>query len=264
MARRALALALALAQRLTQRLTQSASLFYLVLFSSPALAQVPLPSSSAAPLAELQGVRVALLDVTAALRDNQRFQTAMKDLKADIDEFEEEMKLAKKKLDRRAEAVRKMSRGKRRSEHEQEITKALAEQHIQVELKKQAWTALEAQIYYEAYLDLKRQVQRHCQQQRIGMVVRFDGSPIQPTDRESVLTACNRSVVYHNHLDITPTILKQLNQPRQLGYGLPPVTRGQIPMPPAWMTTIPAIAVQQVLTARAAWTVDRLVFPPSS
>ena len=27
-------------------------------------------------------------------------------------------------------------------------------------------------------------------------------------------------------------------------------------MPPAWMTTIPAIAVQQVLTARAAWTVD--------
>ena len=69
----------------------------------------------------------------------------------------------------------------------------------------------EAQLYYNTYLEVQSVVASFAKQNNITLVLRFDSSPIDQTNRASVSAGVNRFIVYQNSLDITELITKQVN-----------------------------------------------------
>jgi hypothetical protein len=70
----------------------------------------------------------------------------------------------------------------------------------------------EAQVYYNTFLEVSNAVQYYAQQHDIGMVLRFNGDTIDPNNREDILRAINKPVVFQNNVDITPDVLTLLNR----------------------------------------------------
>ena len=228
---------------------------------SPSFAQSE-PQSPAASV----GAKVALVDVGDVFRRLDRFRQRLGQLKADVDTFERELKKEEQQLEKEAARLKRYKRPAARDAAEQALAKSQGELRLRRELKQQMITQEEAKMYYAAWLDLRREISMICQEHGIDVVLRYDRTPVNPHDRESILARCNSTIVYQQHLDLTDLLVTRLNARNHWAarpYGAPTI-RGQLGKQSKWLVTIPAIAAQQVITARTAWAVDRMVFPPGS
>ena len=244
---------------------------------SPARATVALEEPTQSPVSSLSpspldnhfssaGVKVALLDLGQVFRQLDRFRQRVAQVKTDVETFEQDLVSAEAQLAKQRAQLVKHKRPSAKDRAEEELTKAVAEVQLQRELKRQAMLKAEAKLYFEAYIDVKREVEAFCKQHQIDLVIRFDRSAVNPHDRDAVLARCNRTLVYQRGLDITDIVVERLNGKTHWAsrpYGAPTI-RGKIRKNSQWMTTIPIIAVQQVITARTAWAVDQMVFPDGS
>ena len=62
----------------------------------------------------------------------------------------------------------------------------------------------EAKVYYQTYLEVVDAVNYYAKRQNIGLVLRFNGEPVDPNRREDVLREINKPVVMQDQIDITP------------------------------------------------------------
>lgn len=229
----------------------------------PAVGQGPPVHHFDAPQA---GVKVALVDVGDVFRRLDRFRERLAQLKSDVDQFEQDLRQDEQKLAKKTGQLKRYKRPWARENAEQELTKERGELRVRRELKQQMIAQEEAKMYYAAWLDLRREVAAVCREHGIDVVLRYDRSPVNPHDRDSVLARCNSTIIYQSQLDLTDLLVERLNARNHWAakpYGAPTI-RGQIGKQSKWLVTIPAIAAQQVLTARTAWAVDRIVFPEGS
>jgi hypothetical protein len=58
-------------------------------------------------------------------------------------------------------------------------------------------------------------VKYYAKRQQIGLVLRFNGEPVDPNRRDDVLREINKPVVCQDQIDITPDILALLNRDQQ-------------------------------------------------
>jgi hypothetical protein len=70
----------------------------------------------------------------------------------------------------------------------------------------------EAKVYYQTYLEVVGTVNDYAKRQGIGLVLRFNGEPIDPNRRDDVLREINKPVVMQDNIDITGDILMLLNR----------------------------------------------------
>ena len=70
----------------------------------------------------------------------------------------------------------------------------------------------ESKAYYDFCMRIREAVSRLAERERIGLVLRYNSSEIDPTDFRSVQDGILRQVVYQNGLDITPMIQQYLVQ----------------------------------------------------
>jgi hypothetical protein len=77
----------------------------------------------------------------------------------------------------------------------------------------------ESKVYYQTYLEVVDAVNYYAKRQNIGLVLRFNGEPVDPNSRDSVLREINKPVVVQDHIDITPDIVALLNRDQQGGAG---------------------------------------------
>jgi hypothetical protein len=70
----------------------------------------------------------------------------------------------------------------------------------------------EAKIYFTTYQEVSNAVKFVAERNNIGMVLRFNGDPIDPQQREDVMRAIMQPIVYQNNVDITPDVLALLNR----------------------------------------------------
>jgi Skp family chaperone for outer membrane proteins len=70
----------------------------------------------------------------------------------------------------------------------------------------------EARIYYSTYMDVSVAVKAVAERNNIGMVLRFNGDPIDPQQREDVMRAIMQPIVFQNNVDITPDVLAVLTR----------------------------------------------------
>ena len=75
----------------------------------------------------------------------------------------------------------------------------------------------EAKVYYQTYLEVVDAVKYYAKRQNIGLVLRFNGEPVDPNRRDDVLREINKPVVVQDQIDITPDVLALLNRDQQGG-----------------------------------------------
>jgi hypothetical protein len=72
----------------------------------------------------------------------------------------------------------------------------------------------EAKVYLSVYGEVEKAVEQFAREHRIAIVHRFDGDPIDNSDRNQILRGITKPIVYlEPGIDITPDVLKMLNTP---------------------------------------------------
>jgi Skp family chaperone for outer membrane proteins len=183
-----------------------AAVLSLVFACSQVMAQ-----GQAAPAA---GPRLALLDVSRIFKNHERFKGMMNDMKAAVEQAEADVKREREEMGKLAEQLQEFKKGTANYKQlEEDLAKRQADLTVRVSLRKNEFLAREAKIYHAVYQEILQATDYFCKQNRIDMVLRFNGDPVDVEKPESVLTWINKPVVWYDRgLDITDAILADLNR----------------------------------------------------
>jgi len=160
------------------------------------------------------GPSIALLDVNYIFKNHARFKDQMQDMKADVQRAEEKVKAERDRLNKLAEGLQEFRKGTQDYKNmETELAKGQADLAVQVNIQKNEFLQREATIYHNVYQEILQATDYYCKQNGVDMVLRFNGDPVDVQRPDSVLNFINKPVVwYQKNLDITPTILADLNR----------------------------------------------------
>jgi Skp family chaperone for outer membrane proteins len=169
---------------------------------------------------------IAVVDISYVFKKHDRFRATMESMKKEMENIEAELKADREKISQ-AEAQRN-SYTVGSAEHkraDEEVARMMAEFNLKMGRLRKDFLEREAKVYYQTYVEVVEAVTYYAQRQNIGLVLRFNGEPIDPNQREGVLREINKTVVVQNQVDITPDVLALLNrdqQQRTTPSGMPP------------------------------------------
>jgi hypothetical protein len=86
----------------------------------------------------------------------------------------------------------------------------------------------EAKVYFQTYQEVVSVVEQYAKWHNIGLVLRFNGEPVDPERRDDVLREINKPVVVQDQIDITGDILLLLNRDQQAGRPVQPGAGGTL------------------------------------
>lgn len=176
---------------------------------------------------------IAVVDISYVFKNHQRFKAMMEQMKTEVQSTETQLREQRKAIAKKEEQLGIYQAGSPDYKRlDEEITREKAEFNLQATKQRKDFLEKEAKIYYQAFVEVNDAVKYYAQRQNLGLVLRFNGDPIDPNKREDILRAINKPVVYQNSIDITPDILKTVN--RSAGAAQPPINPGtsQIPGQP--------------------------------
>jgi Skp family chaperone for outer membrane proteins len=155
----------------------------------------------------------AVVDVTYIFKNYAKFNSQMEGMKTAMEGADTQLK-----ADRDAVASKEKMREQYNpsspefKQIDEEIARLKAEFQLKAGKIRRDFMEREAQVYYNTFLEVSNAVQYYAQQHNIGMVLRFNGDSIDPNNREDILRAINKPVVFQNNVDITPDVLTLLNR----------------------------------------------------
>ena len=94
---------------------------------------------------------------------------------------------------------------------DEEMAREMAEFNLKMGKLRKEFLEREAKVYYQTYVEVGEAVEVYAKRQDIGLVIRFNGEPVDPNRREDVLREINKPVVVQNQIDITPDVLALIN-----------------------------------------------------
>ena len=157
---------------------------------------------------------VAVVDVTYIFKNYKRFNAMMEQMKKDVEETERQLAEERKQINAEVEALNsKFQAGTPEYEREDDrITELKTKFNLKMTRQRKDFLDREAKIYYQAHLEVNDAVKYYALRHNLGLVLRFNGDPVDPNDRQDVLRAINNPVVFQNGIDITPNILSDLDR----------------------------------------------------
>ena len=160
--------------------------------------------------AQNDGGIVAVLDVAKVFEMNPWFKQQMEAIKAQADLLKEQIQTEQTAIQEAAQAVLKIEVGESRNQQESAIEQRQAAlrtkaRQLEMDLLKQ-----EAKIYHQTYEQMQAFVAKLAGEFGISLVMRFDSSPINPENRAEVIKGVNRTVVFHDHLDLTTKVIEAM------------------------------------------------------
>ena len=174
----------------------------------PAVRPVTPPAASAAP-----ATHVAVIDVGYIFKNHTRFKAAMDKMKDEVMAAENSLKAERDRINGLMEQLKGFNVGT--PEHrklEADVAKAQGDFNVNAQLQKKDFMDREAKVYHQVYLEIERAVSQFARDNKIAVVHRFDGEPVDDTDRNRILGSITKPIVYYDpQIDITPDILRMLN-----------------------------------------------------
>ncbi|HYO25837.1 MAG TPA: OmpH family outer membrane protein [Lacipirellulaceae bacterium] len=156
---------------------------------------------------------VAVVDISYIFKNYKGFTDAIEKLKVDMTAADGQLKAASDAL---VALQQKRDLLKPGSDQFKQIDEDLARQKAEFTIKqgtvRRDFLEREAQIYYSTYTQVSEVVRQVASQNNIGMVLRFNGDPIDPTQREDVMRAIMQPIVFQNNVDITPDVIALLGR----------------------------------------------------
>jgi len=173
----------------------------------PAVAPVQ-PQPSAGP-----ATHVAVIDVGYIFKNHVRFKAAMDRMKDEVMAAENGLKAERDRINGLMEQIKGFNVGTPEYKKlEADIAKAQGDFNVNAQLQKKDFMDREAKVYLQVYTEVEKAVEQFAREHRIAIVHRFDGEPLDTSDRNQILRGITKPIVYlESGIDITPDILKLLN-----------------------------------------------------
>lgn len=157
------------------------------------------------------GGLVAVLDVAKVFRVNKEFDDQMKLIKGEADQLKASIQSEQVKIQEDAKGVLQFEVGTdERNRRETEIEQRQAALRTRARQLEIDLLTREAKIYHKTYQKMKQVVSSAATQNGISLVLRFDSTEINPDNRAEVIKGVNRSVVFHDRLDLTSMVINQM------------------------------------------------------
>jgi Skp family chaperone for outer membrane proteins len=156
---------------------------------------------------------VAVVDISYVFKNHNRFRAAMEGMKKDMEVIETNLKAKRDQVAKIEEERNKFNPGvEQYKQLDAQLARQMAEFNLEMTGLRKDFLDREAKEYYKTYLEVVDAVGMYAQQRNIGLVIRFNGDPVDPNRREDVLREINKPVVFQNRIDITPEVLQLLNR----------------------------------------------------
>ena len=174
----------------------------------PAVRPVAPPTVASSP-----ATHVAVIDVGYIFKNNTRFKAAMDKMKDEVMAAENALKAERDRINGLMEQLKGFNVGS--PEHrklEADVAKAQGDFNVNAQLQKKDFMDREAKVYLQVYTEIERAVGQFARDNKIAVVHRFDGEPIDDSDRNRILGSITKPIVFYDpQIDITPDILRMLN-----------------------------------------------------
>jgi len=170
------------------------------------------PAAAASPAAS-PATHVAVIDVGYIFKNHVRFKAAMDKMKDEVMAAENSLKAERDRVNGMMEQLKGFNVGTPEYRKlEGEVAKAQGDFNVNAQLQKKDFMDREAKVYLQVYNEIERAVSQFARDNRIAVVHRFDGEPIDESDRNRILGGITKPIVYYDpQIDITPDILRMLN-----------------------------------------------------
>ena len=179
--------------------------------------QGPAPSATApraaATAAAVPAAHTAVIDIGYIFKNHARFKAAMDKMKDEVLAAENALKAERDRINGLMEQLKGFNVGTPEYKKlEAEVAKAQGDFNVNAQLQKKDFMDREAKVYMQVYGEIEQAVGQFARQHGIAVVHRFDGDPVDGTDRNRILGNITRPIVYHDpQVDITPDVLRMLN-----------------------------------------------------
>ena len=156
---------------------------------------------------------VAVVDISYVFKNSPQFNAQIEVLKKEMEAADSSLKADRDRLVGMEEQRNGMKVGSDEFKKlDEDLARLKADLSIKQGTVRRDFLEKEAQVYYKTYLEVSDVVKYFCQQNNIGMVLRFNGDQVDPKQREDVMRAIMSPIVYQNSIDITPDIIAMLSR----------------------------------------------------
>ena len=161
---------------------------------------------------------VAVVDISYIFKKHERFKTTMDNMKKEMDGIEAELKSDREKIAQEEQQRNTYNAGTNEYKQlDEKIAREMADFNLKMGKLRKDFLERESKVYYQTYLEVVDAVKYYAKRQNIGLVLRFNGEPVDPNRRDDVLREINKPVVVQDQIDITPDIIALLNRDQQGG-----------------------------------------------
>jgi Skp family chaperone for outer membrane proteins len=169
---------------------------------------------------------IAVIDVSYIFKKHDRFRATMDAMKKEMETTEADLKAERDKIGQKEEQRNTYNAGSAEYKQlDEQLARDMSEFNLKMTKIRKEFLEREAKVYYQTYLEVNKAVAYYAEHHDIGLVIRFNGEPVDPNKREDVLREINKPVVYANQIDITPDVLALLNSAGAAGAGTNTATR---------------------------------------
>ena len=186
-----------------------AALAALLVVASPA----SLAQAQNAAGANAQKFGIAVVDVSYIFKNHASFRTKMDSMKDEMQGIEKQLEAERQKIVAKEEAKKGFKPGSTEfSQLDDELATMKAQFQLNMQRLRKGFLEKEAKAYYDTYQQVSQAISYYAERQKIGLVLRFNGEPADPLQREAILRDINKPVQFQNKIDITPDILAMVNR----------------------------------------------------
>ena len=157
---------------------------------------------------------VTVLDVAKVFENHPVFKAKMDQLKLEVQAFQSKVRAQVTDLTKkRQQLTQKYKIGTPEFKKEEE---ALAREEADLKVKtgqqERDYMDQEAKLYYDTYKEVQQVVANFARSNNISLVLRFDSTEIDKSNRASVSSGVNRFIVYQEKLDLTQLIINEVSK----------------------------------------------------
>lgn len=156
---------------------------------------------------------VAVVDVSYIFKNHASFRKQMDGMKGEMQQIEQSLEGERKKILAKEEEKNSYKPGSPEFKKADDDSATLKAQfQLNMQRLRKDFMEKEAKAYYATYKEVSQAISYYAKQKNIGLVLRFNGEPADPAQREAILRDINKPVQFQNQIDITPDVLAMVNR----------------------------------------------------
>ena len=168
------------------------------------------------------GVRV--IDIKYIFEHHTRFKAAMEGLKKEFDASAQRVQAERNAIIQLEQQLKEMNNTSPDYKRlDEDIARRKAEWKLQGDKQLKEFRTKESEILWNVYYEIQLAVKEFSRQNNVGLVIQFNGDPIDSRNPKSIVSGISRQIVFvAPNRDITPNILGMM------GKGPPPSPQANV------------------------------------